>query len=74
MIFRLSFRCWDLVDVPPWPDRSITPKDFKNAKRAFPDYYDGKLFIYEWMRGWIMAVTMDKEGNYVSMETIYAES
>jgi cytochrome c len=43
-------------------------EDFKNAKRAFPDYYNGKLFIYEWMRGWIMAVTMDKEGNYVSME------
>ena len=43
-------------------------KDFKNATRAFPDYYDGKLFVYEWMRGWIMAVTMDKEGNYVSME------
>lgn len=43
-------------------------KDFKGAERAFPDYYDGKLFIYEWMRGWIMAVTMDEEGNYVSME------
>lgn len=42
--------------------------DFKGAKRAFPDYYDGKLFIYEWMRGWIIAVTMDEEGNYVSME------
>jgi cytochrome c len=43
-------------------------KDFSSAERAFPDYYDGKLFIYEWMRGWIMAVTMDEEGNYVSME------
>ncbi|HOY19975.1 MAG TPA: ThuA domain-containing protein [Haliscomenobacter sp.] len=42
--------------------------DFKNAKRAFPDYYDGKFLQYEWMRGWIMAVTMDKEGNFVSME------
>lgn len=42
--------------------------EFKNAARAFPKYYDGKLFIYEWMRGWIMAVTMDKQGNYVSME------
>jgi cytochrome c len=31
-------------------------------------YYDGKFLAYEWMRGWIMAVTMDKEGNYVSME------
>ncbi len=43
-------------------------EDFKNAPRAFPKYYDGKLLIYEWMRGWVMAVTMDKEGNYVSME------
>jgi cytochrome c len=43
-------------------------EDFKTAPRAFPKYYDGKLLIYEWMRGWIMAVTLDKEGNYVSME------
>jgi len=41
---------------------------FPAAKRAFPKYYDGKLFIYEWMRGWIMAVTLDNEGNFVSME------
>ncbi len=43
-------------------------EDFKNAPRSFPGYYNGKLFIYEWMRGWIMAVTLDKQGNYVSME------
>ncbi|WP_247236536.1 ThuA domain-containing protein [Telluribacter sp. SYSU D00476] len=43
---------------------------FAQAKRAFPDYYDGKLFIYEWMRGWLMAVTLDKDGNYVSMERV----
>ncbi|MFN8354203.1 MAG: ThuA domain-containing protein [Spirosomataceae bacterium] len=43
-------------------------EDFKTAPRAFPKYYDGKLLTYDWMRGWIMAVTMDKEGNYVSME------
>ena len=42
--------------------------EFKNAKAAFPKYYDGKLLIYEWMRGWIMAVTLDKDGNYSSME------
>lgn len=42
--------------------------DFAGAARAFPDYYDGKLLIYDWMRGWIMAVTMDAEGNYASME------
>ncbi len=43
-------------------------EDFDGAERAFPDYYDGKLLAYEWMRGWIMAVTMDEAGNYVSME------
>jgi cytochrome c len=42
--------------------------DFRDAARAFPAYYDGKLFIYEWMRGWIIAVTMDAQGNFVSME------
>jgi cytochrome c len=39
-----------------------------NAARPFPAYYDGKLFIYEWMRGWIMAVTMNAQGDLVSME------
>lgn len=43
-------------------------EDFKTAARAFPNYYEGKLFIYDWMRGWIMSVTLDKEGNYSSME------
>lgn len=41
---------------------------YKNSSKAFPDYYDGKWFIYEWMRGWVIAVTMDEEGNYVEME------
>ncbi|PUZ27629.1 Glucose/arabinose dehydrogenase, beta-propeller fold [Chitinophaga costaii] len=39
-------------------------------KNRFPLYYDGKLFIYDFMRGWIMAVTMDKEGHYSKMERI----
>ncbi|MDQ6635332.1 MAG: PKD domain-containing protein, partial [Gemmatimonadota bacterium] len=42
--------------------------DFRRAARSFPAYYDKKLFIYEWMRGWIMAVTLDANGDYVSME------
>ncbi len=36
----------------------------------FPDYYDGKLIIYEWMRGWMMAVTVDSMGNFSRMEPI----
>lgn len=42
--------------------------DFKNAKHPFPGYFEGKLLIVEFMRGWIMTVTMDEEGNYKSME------
>ncbi len=42
--------------------------EFATATRAFPKYYDGKFLAYEWMRGWIMAVSLDKDGNYKSME------
>lgn len=41
---------------------------FAESEIKFPEYYNGKLFIYEWMRNWIMAVTMDKNGDYVKME------
>ena len=30
---------------------------------AFPDYFDGKLFIYDWIRGWINVVTMNDAGD-----------
>jgi cytochrome c len=33
-----------------------------------PDFYDGKLFIYDWMRNWIVAVELDTAGYYVGME------
>ncbi|MCC7506867.1 MAG: ThuA domain-containing protein [Saprospiraceae bacterium] len=33
-----------------------------------PDYYDGKLITYDWMRGWMMAVTLDSSGNFRRME------
>ncbi|MEM8488626.1 MAG: ThuA domain-containing protein [Bacteroidota bacterium] len=42
--------------------------DYASSEGKIPEYYDGKLFIYDWMRGWMMAVTMDEEGNYVRME------
>ncbi|MFN8572127.1 MAG: ThuA domain-containing protein [Gemmatimonadaceae bacterium] len=42
--------------------------DFRAAARAWPTYYDGKLLTYDWMRGWIMAVTMDSSGNFADME------
>lgn len=41
---------------------------FPNAPFKLSSYYDGKLFIYDWVRRWFMAVTLDKDGNYVRME------
>ena len=49
-------------------------EDFAKVARPFPQWYDGKLFIYEWMRGWIMAVTMDSAGNYADMERFMPSS
>jgi cytochrome c len=42
-------------------------EDYKNPGKL-PSYFNNKLFIYEFIRGWIKVVTMDAKGNYVSME------
>ncbi|MGH2564614.1 MAG: ThuA domain-containing protein, partial [Ginsengibacter sp.] len=34
-----------------------------------PDYYNGKLFIYEWSRNFIKAVTMRPNGDFYKMES-----
>ncbi|MFC4210724.1 PQQ-dependent sugar dehydrogenase [Pedobacter lithocola] len=38
----------------------------------YPAYYNGKLIIYEWVRGWVKAVTMAANGDYLSMEPFMA--
>lgn len=43
-------------------------EDYKPSANKLPSYYNNKLFIYDFIRGWIKAVTMDAAGNYVSME------
>ena len=43
-------------------------EDYPENERRFPAYYDGKLFTYDWIRGFVMAVTMDEDGDFVSME------
>lgn len=42
--------------------------DFANAPRPFPAYYEGKWLIIDFMRDWIMAVSMNDNGDYLSME------
>lgn len=33
-----------------------------------PDYYDGKFFIYDWIRDWIRVVSMHEDGSFDKME------
>ncbi|MEL6623956.1 MAG: PQQ-dependent sugar dehydrogenase [Bacteroidota bacterium] len=40
----------------------------ENAEEKFPAYYNGKLFIYEWGRGWIKLVTMKDDGTIEQIE------
>lgn len=42
--------------------------EFYPKATRLPDYYNGKLFIYEWIRNWIMAVTMDENGDLLRIE------
>lgn len=44
------------------------PVYYASANSPYPAYYNGKLIIYEWVRGWVKAVTMNAQGDYVSME------
>ena len=39
------------------------PKDTR-----YPDYFDGKLFVYEWMRDWMKVVTMLPNGDFDKMD------
>lgn len=47
--------------------------DFRSPARPFPAYYEGKWFITDWTRGWIMAVTIGEDGKFVSMEQFLPE-
>lgn len=35
---------------------------------GLPSYYDGKVIIYDWMRGWMMAVHLFEDGSVNKME------
>ncbi|WP_149276139.1 ThuA domain-containing protein [Pareuzebyella sediminis] len=40
---------------------------------GLPSYYDGKTIIYEWMRGWMMAVSLFEDGSFNKMEPFAAD-
>lgn len=39
-----------------------------------PDYYNNKVFIYEWMRNFIKVVTLDEKGDFYKMEPFMAST
>ena len=43
--------------------------DFDTENYSLPDYFDGKLFIYDWIRGWIFTVTLSEDGKFQNMES-----
>ncbi len=45
--------------------------DMFPKETRLPDYYNGKVLIYEWMRGWIKAVTLQPNGDFDKMEPFF---
>ncbi len=44
------------------------PVLYNGTDKTIPAYYDGKLLIYDWIRGWIKAVTMTPSGDLDNIE------
>jgi cytochrome c551/c552 len=42
--------------------------DLYPKESRLPDYFNGKLFTYDWIRGWIKVVTMLPNGDFDKME------
>ncbi|MGB4400589.1 MAG: PQQ-dependent sugar dehydrogenase [Daejeonella sp.] len=47
--------------------------DFKDPKRPWPGYYEGKWLATDLARGWIMSISMDEKGDYKSMERFLSD-
>ncbi|MEI9945360.1 MAG: ThuA domain-containing protein [Chitinophagaceae bacterium] len=45
--------------------------DLYPKETRLPDYYNGKLIIYDWIRGWMKAVTMLPNGDFDKMEPFF---
>lgn len=43
-------------------------EDYKGVANAFPDYFDRKVIIYDWIRNWIRLLTLDSEGRIMDIE------
>jgi cytochrome c len=41
---------------------------YKGVDGAFPDYFDGKVMIYDWMRNWMFLVSQEEDGSIYDIE------
>jgi cytochrome c len=47
---------------------------YKNVATAFPEYFDGKFLMYDWIRGWMFLVTMNQEGAIEDIESFMPDT
>lgn len=47
--------------------------DMFPKETRLPDYYNGKLFMYDWIRGWIKVVTLQPNGDFDKMEPFFSK-
>lgn len=43
-------------------------ENFKGVETAFPEYFDGKLMFFDWMRNWIYLASMNDKGAITDLE------
>ncbi|TXK49678.1 c-type cytochrome [Pontibacter qinzhouensis] len=48
--------------------------DLYPKETAYPAYYNGKVFIYEWVRNWIKVLTLKENGDLQKMETFMSDT
>ena len=48
--------------------------DMYPKETRMPDYFNGKLFFYDWIRGWIKLVTTKTNGDFDKMEPFMAST
>jgi cytochrome c551/c552 len=48
--------------------------DLYPQETRLPEYFDGKLFIYEWVRRWIKVVSLQPNGDFDKMDPFMADT
>ncbi|TDB62788.1 PQQ-dependent sugar dehydrogenase [Arundinibacter roseus] len=48
--------------------------DYENFAGKFPRYFDKKLFVYDWMRGWVFTVKMKENGDFDKLDRFLPET